>query len=401
MQLFRVFDGTAESGTVLLLLVACLPTAVSLLSSPTIRVVVIPTNDAGVVSGDFKALYSSLLYPSMLLAVDVLAMTITERKVKVSSFLYPLYYANVAVLAGLLIIWPLVIVVKQESETYSQQPGAPTTSSTSSGSSNLRSADAATSPQGTPMSSPVAGSAANKTSFFRYLFSRPPRGDNNLSLWQAVFSVDMVLLVVTTICGIGGMQMAIDNTQQIGQSLGYPQATVFGSDFLAKRYRVSRPAVLAGALVFASVGHVLIALDVSNGLYPASLIMGLCTGAQLTLMSATVSEVFGLKHFSTLSNLAVLLGGPGYYVLDVVVTASLYDREAQRQQGIPCIGVKCFRASFLITAGATLVGAAAAMVLAWRTSEFYRARFTAAGAGAVAAATTRSSSSSSSEEEAV
>jgi hypothetical protein len=270
------------------------------------------------------------------------------------------------------------------------------------------------------MSSPVAGSAANKTSFFRYLFSRPPRGDNNLSLWQAVFSVDMVLLVVTTICGIGGMQMAIDNTQQIGQSLGYPQATVsmfasltsvanfagrvaagFGSDFLAKRYRVSRPAVLAGALVFASVGHVLIALDVSNGLYPASLIMGLCTGAQLTLMSATVSEVFGLKHFSTLSNLAVLLGGPGYYVLDVVVTASLYDREAQRQQGIPCIGVKCFRASFLITAGATLVGAAAAMVLAWRTSEFYRARFTAAGAGAVAAATTRSSSSSSSEQEAV
>lgn len=301
VQLFRVFDGTAESGTVLLLLVACLPTAVSLLSSPTIRVVVIPTNDAGVVSGDFKALYSSLLYPSMLLAVDVLAMTITERKVKVSSFLNPLYYANVAVLAGLLIIWPLVIVVKQESETYSQQPGAPTTSSTSSGSSNLRSADAATSPQGTPMSSPVAGSAANKTSFFRYLFSRPPRGDNNLSLWQAVFSVDMVLLVVTTICGIGGMQMAIDNTQQIGQSLGYPQATVFGSDFLAKRYRVSRPAVLAGALVFASVGHVLIALDVSNGLYPASLIMGLCTGAQLTLMSATVSEVFGLnKHFSTL-----------------------------------------------------------------------------------------------------
>lgn len=319
MQLFRVFDGTAESGTVLLLLVACLPTAVSLLSSPTIRVVVIPTNDAGVVSGDFKALYSSLLYPSMLLAVDVLAMTITERKVKVSSFLNPLYYANVAVLAGLLIIWPLVIVVKQESETYSQQPGAPTTSSTSSGSSNLRSADAATSPQGTPMSSPVAGSAANKTSFFQYLFSRPPRGDNNFSLWQAVFSVDMVLLVVTTICGIGGMQMAIDNTQQIGQSLGYPQATVsmfasltsvanfagrvaagFGSDFLAKRYRVSRPAVLAGALVFASVGHVLIALDVSNGLYPASLIMGLCTGAQLTLMSATVSEVFGLKHFSTL-----------------------------------------------------------------------------------------------------
>jgi hypothetical protein len=61
----------------------------------------------------------------------------------------------------------------------------------------------------------------------------------------------------------------------------------------------------------------------------------------------------------------------------------MYDHEAQRQghlrQDLACVGVQCFRASFEIIAGVTLLGMVVSLVMTWRTRAFYHARFSASG----------------------
>ncbi|KAM7259141.1 hypothetical protein ACFE04_014882 [Oxalis oulophora] len=47
----------------------------------------------------------------------------------------------------------------------------------------------------------------------------PKRGKGYTTL-QALFSIDMLILFITTICGISGTLTAIDNLGQIGSSLG-------------------------------------------------------------------------------------------------------------------------------------------------------------------------------------
>uniref|UniRef100_A0A0D3FMH2 Uncharacterized protein n=1 Tax=Oryza barthii TaxID=65489 RepID=A0A0D3FMH2_9ORYZ len=234
---------------------------------------------------------------------------------------------------------------------------------------------------------------------------RPPARGEDYTILQALFSVDMAVLFVATICGIGGTLTAIDNMGQIGQSLGYPQRSIstfvslvsiwnyagrvaagFGSEYVLAAYKLPRPLALTAVLLLATAGHLLIALGVGNGLYAASVILGFCFGAQWPLLFAIISEVFGLKYYSTLYNFGAVASPVGSYILNVRVTGHLYDREAERQlaaaaggaaarrgsRDLTCAGVRCFRVSFLIIAAVTLLGAAVSLLLAWRTRKFYR-----------------------------
>jgi MFS family permease len=106
-------------------------------------------------------------------------------------------------------------------------------------------------------------------------------------------------------------------------------------------------------------------------------ILGFCFGAQWPLLFAIISEVFGLKYYSTLYNFGAVASPVGSYILNVRVAGKMYDREALRQGGrkgrdLTCIGVRCFREAFVIITGVTLLGALVSLVLAWRTREFYR-----------------------------
>ncbi|KAG5557251.1 hypothetical protein RHGRI_007496 [Rhododendron griersonianum] len=248
---------------------------------------------------------------------------------------------------------------------------------------------------------PTSQKQQESISSFENVF-RPPNRGHDYSILQALLSIDLLILFFTTFCGIGGTMTAIDNLGQIGTSLGYPTKSIstfvsltsiwsflsrvfagFASEIFLKMYKFPRPLFLTLSLLFSCVGHLLIAFDVPNGLYIASIIIGFCIGAQWPLFMAIISEVFGLKYYSTLFNAGAMASPIASYVLNVKVAGYLYDREAGRQMAssgavkkagsdLNCSGADCFKLAFIIIIAVTFLGATFSMILVVRTKPFYR-----------------------------
>jgi MFS family permease len=79
------------------------------------------------------------------------------------------------------------------------------------------------------------------------------------------------------------------------------------------------------------IGHLVMASAATGSLYVGSIIMGVCYGAQWSLMPATTSELFGLRRFGTLYNTITIASPVAAYVLSVRVAGYFYDKEAKRQ----------------------------------------------------------------------
>jgi MFS family permease len=152
---------------------------------------------------------------------------------------------------------------------------------------------------------------------------------------------------------------------------------------LLKKYKFPRPLMLTIILLVACIGHLLVAFHPPGGLYVASVIIGFCFGAQWSVVFTTISEIFGLKYYSTLYNFGSVASPIGLYILNVIVTGHLYDKEARKQltalglvrkagQALNCTGVHCFRLSFIIIAAVTLSGALVSIFLVLRTRKFYK-----------------------------
>ncbi|PON98666.1 Major facilitator [Trema orientale] len=233
------------------------------------------------------------------------------------------------------------------------------------------------------------------------VFNPPEIGEDHTIL-QALFSAEMLTLFLTTMCGLGGTLSMMDNLGQIGTSLGYSLDSIATfvsltsiwiflgevlagtiSEILIKRYKCPRPLMFTITLLLSCLGYLLIAFNVRNGLYLASIIIGFCFGAQWPLLFSVVSEIFGLKHYSTLYNISAMANPSGLYLLNVKVTGFFYDREAMRQlralgherkagEQLSCNGGECYRLSFLIITGVTVFGALVSIVLVLRTRKFYR-----------------------------
>nr|DAD48818.1 TPA_asm: hypothetical protein HUJ06_018755 [Nelumbo nucifera] len=249
-----------------------------------------------------------------------------------------------------------------------------------------------------PSSSPVSQKSASCMST---MFRPPDRGED-YTILQALVSVDMLILFFATICGVGGTLTAIDNLGQIGLSLGYPSRSIstfvslvsiwnylgrvvsgFASEIFLKKYKFPRPLMLTMTLLLSCVGHLLIAFGVPGSLYVASVIIGFCFGAQWPLLFAIISEIFGLKYYSTLYNFGAVASPIGLYILNVRVAGHLYDKEANKQMAafgrtrapgtdLSCTGVDCYKLSFIIITAVTLFGAVVSYVLVHRTRDFYR-----------------------------
>lgn len=253
---------------------------------------------------------------------------------------------------------------------------------------------------------PHLKSLSNKPKFIRklYLFFKiwPERGED-FTIPQAILSMDMWILFLSLTCGVGATLTAIDNMGQIGESQGYSKVSIstfvslisiwnflgrvlsgFLSEILLRRYRFPRTLMLTIVLALACVGHLLIAFPGPGTLYIASIMVGLCFGAQWPLLFAIISELFGLKYYATLYNVGAIASPLGSYFLNVKVAGHLYDQEALKQHAaaggsledaggdLKCLGSACFRLTFLIM---TMVSAFAALVstlLVLRTRKFYR-----------------------------
>ncbi|KAF2300650.1 hypothetical protein GH714_014972 [Hevea brasiliensis] len=155
-------------------------------------------------------------------------------------------------------------------------------------------------------------------SCFLTIFDKPER-DEDYTILQALLSIDMLILFTATFCGFGASLTAVDNLGQIGESLGYPTKTVNSFVSLVS--------------IWNYFGRVFSGLSLKTclSMYVASVIMGFSFGAQLPLLFAIISELFGLKYYSTLFNCGQLASPLGSYILNVQVTRILYGNEATKQ----------------------------------------------------------------------
>ncbi|KAL3536225.1 hypothetical protein ACH5RR_004686 [Cinchona calisaya] len=380
-QLYRAFYGHDSKS--LILLIGWLPAAVSFIFLRSIRIirVVRQANELNI--------FYNFLYVSLVLAGFLMIIIIAQNWLAFSKFEYGASACAVIVL----LFSHLFVAIREEHKLWKKK--------------KERLYDYDPSPENLPSESqltPQASSAAeaeNQVSCFSNVFRPPERGEDHTIL-QAIFSIDMLILFTSTTFGVGGTLTAIDNLGQIGKSLGYPKKSIatfvslvsiwgylgrvtsgFASEILLAKYKFPRPLMLTLVLFISCAGHLLIAFGVPNSLYVSSLIAGFCFGAQWPLIFAIISELFGLKYYSTLINLGAGASPFGNYILNVQIAGHFYDMVALKQmaekgiarkagEDLKCYGVECYRLSFLIITGTTLFGCVVSFVLYLRTRNFYR-----------------------------
>lgn len=379
-QIYYTFYGNDSKS--LILLMAWLPTAVSFVFLPVIR------HHKGVEQpNDSKAFYS-FLYTTLVLAGFLMVVIIVQKSF---TFTESEYYITTSLML-LLIILPLAVVMVKEQKIWkrkqehinSEIPPKPL---------NIR----------TEMPNLEKSSHApqKQVSCWKNMF-RPPRRGEDYTIFQALFSLDMVILFIATICGLGGTLTMVNNLSQIGTSLGYSSHSITTfvslmaiwiymgkivqgvvSEIIIAKFKVPRPLILTLILVLPCVGYLLIAFNVPNGLYAASIIIGFCFGANWPLIFSIISELFGLKFYSTLYNIGSVASPIGSYLFSVRVAGHLYDKEALRQmealglkrksgEELNCVGRECYKMAFIIITAVSMFGAIVSLILVLRTREFYK-----------------------------
>lgn len=378
-QLYHSFYGNDSKS--LILLIAWFPAIVPLLFLRTIRIMKVVQQEK-----ELKVFYK-FLYAALGLAGFIMLIIIIQNKLK---FTRSEYISSTTFVLALLFL-PLAIVIKEEFTLWQSKK------------QNLNDHSqlnvVAENPSAV-VTTPLGG-RLEPFSCIVNIFNQPDRGED-YTILQAISSIDMLIIFIATTCGVGGALAAIDNLGQIADSLGYKTHNIgtfislvsvwnflgrvlasFASEVALTKYKFPRPLMLTFVILFSCIGHVLIAFGVGHSLYISSIIIGFCLGAQLPLVSTIISEIFGLKHFSTLYSIGSVSSPIGSYIFNVKVAGHLYDKEALKQmeasglkreagKELNCSGVHCFREAFVIITAATFLGFLVSIILVYRTRRFYK-----------------------------
>lgn len=383
-QLYHAFYDSDTKA--LILLIGWLPAAISFVFLRTIRIMKVIRRENEQENTEVKVFYK-FMYISLGLAGFLMVAIIVQKQL---SFSQSEYGGSAAVVLFLLLL-PLALVIQEEfklwrikEEALKEREHVQLRIIAQNSNSNVQ-----------------QSSSEKQVSCFSDVFRPPERGED-YTILQAMFSVDMFVLFFATTCGIGGTLTVVDNLGQIGTALGYPNKSMstfislvsiwnylgrvlagFGSEIVLDKYKIPRPLILTLILLLSCAGHLLIAFNVKDGLYIASVIIGFCFGAQWPVLYAIISEIFGLKYYSTLYNFGAVASPVGSYLLNVMVTGRLYDKEAEKQlaakgmkrkpgEDLNCTGVQCFKTAFIIITAVTIVGCLVSLILVIRTRKFYK-----------------------------
>ncbi|KAK9716104.1 hypothetical protein RND81_06G211600 [Saponaria officinalis] len=374
-QLYHALYGNDTNAVGVILLISWLPAVASLLFAYSVRDLVVVNRQAK----REKRFFTDMLYMSLALAGFILVMLIVEMKVW---FGKGGYGGSVACIFVLLVL-PLYLVFREEYSSWNARGDIAVTTSTVS---KIGAPDEPVTPH---------------VPWFKDVFSPPPSGEDHTIL-QATFSIDMQILFIASICGLGGHLTTIDNLGQIGTSLGYSKKSIstfvsliaiwqylgrvmggLVSEYLLTKFKWPRPVSLTIILFLSCIGHLLVAFNAPYGLYISSIIIGFCFGAEWTYLYAIISELFGLKYYATLYNYGSLAAPLGSYLFNVLVAGHLYDKEGEKQlealgvtrgegQSLNCTGVKCYQLAYIIITAATFFSAIVSLILVVRTRSFYK-----------------------------
>uniref|UniRef100_A0A7N0VJ40 Nodulin-like domain-containing protein n=1 Tax=Kalanchoe fedtschenkoi TaxID=63787 RepID=A0A7N0VJ40_KALFE len=179
-----------------------------------------------------------------------------------------------------------------------------------------------------------------------------------------------------------------NNLGQIAESRRYPKASALVSlsssfgffgrllpslvDYLLQRYKrtTSRPMSIAIFTAPISASFLLLAISSSAAsLYLSTAIIGLCTGAIVSISVSTTTELFGTKHFSVNHNVLVVNIPIGSFIFGYLA-AGVYRQEAKGRGGI-CMGMNCFCKTFLVWGALSFAATVLASFLTYRTRKFY------------------------------
>ncbi|KAF2296880.1 hypothetical protein GH714_010921 [Hevea brasiliensis] len=131
---------------------------------------------------------------------------------------------------------------------------------------------------------------------------------------------------------------------------------------------ISRPASIA-VLMTPMAGAFFLLLNASNiSLYISTAIIGICTGAITSISVSTTTELFGTKNFSVNHNLVVANIPIGSFLFGYFA-ALLYHKEGNEDG--KCMGMQCYRSTFIIWGSLCFLGATLALILCARMRKFY------------------------------
>ncbi|KAM1789083.1 hypothetical protein ACFX11_039277 [Malus domestica] len=354
--LVQVYDTFCQGKpSTFILLLALLPTCVSILFMPWVRIY-----EAGRTAIDKK--YLNIFSAFALLTAAYLMVLIILRNI----FTFPSWASalTLTVLLLSLLISPFGIAIKAQN----LQPKK-----------DLETLDDPL------LENPEPALAASKSSSSENLTDH-----EDMNLLKAMSCADFWLLFIAMVCGMGSGLATINNMSQIGQSLGYTTVEInslvslwsiwnflgrfgggFISDYLLHNKGWARPLLMAATLATMAAGHIVIASGFSRNLYVGSILVGICYGSQWSLMPTITSEIFGIRHMGTIFNTIAVASPVGSYIFSVRVIGFIYDKEASGGNDDSCSGTRCFMLSFFIMASVAFLGFLVALALFFRTRRFY------------------------------
>lgn len=149
--------------------------------------------------------------------------------------------------------------------------------------------------------------------------------------------------------------------------------SLFDYFFSRGKYMIPSPASIA-ALMAPMAGAFMLLLNETNvALYTSTALIGVCSGAITSISVTTTTELFGTKNFSVNHNLVVANIPIGSFLFGYLA-ALVYHKEGRNAYDGKCMGMACYRSTFIFWGFFCLFGTFLALILYARTRKFYSQR---------------------------